>query len=202
MKKTLVSLMLLALVVGLVGAGTIAYYYDTETSGKNTFASGTLNLLVDGKDDPDVATHSFENIAPGDGENITFVLENAGSIDGVLDFEVVVNNAGGANPESETDENSTEDGFQDNGVLGDNLWIVVTNHCEVVGPTPIFEGTLNDFEGIHNEDLSLAAGDTIDFKIDWSFDKDGEGALGEDVDNTVQGDTADFSITFTLDQEV
>jgi len=47
MKKILISVMSLALVVGLLGAGAMAYFSDVETSGSNTFTAGGLDLKVD-----------------------------------------------------------------------------------------------------------------------------------------------------------
>lgn len=47
MKKILVSLMTIALVIGITGAGFAAYLSDVETSGSNVFAAGSLNLRVD-----------------------------------------------------------------------------------------------------------------------------------------------------------
>jgi len=46
MKKILTSLLTLTLVAGLVGAGTMAYFSDTETSSDNTFVAGSIDLEV------------------------------------------------------------------------------------------------------------------------------------------------------------
>jgi len=61
MKKILISLMAIALVIGLVGAGTVAYFSDTETSTGNTFTAGIMNLA-----DPSDAVWTLSTAAPGD----------------------------------------------------------------------------------------------------------------------------------------
>jgi len=45
-KKLLLSALTLLLVIGLVGAGTYAWFQDTETSTGNTFTAGTLDLKI------------------------------------------------------------------------------------------------------------------------------------------------------------
>ncbi len=47
MKTILMSVMAIAIVVGVVGAGTFAYFSDTETSSGNTFTAGILDLELD-----------------------------------------------------------------------------------------------------------------------------------------------------------
>jgi len=84
-RKVLASLLVIAVVAGLVGASTWAYFSDTETSTPNTFQAGTVNLrLNDG--DPDTwadgasATWSSPNWAPGDPEVVAVLrMKNVGS---------------------------------------------------------------------------------------------------------------------------
>ena len=84
MKKILISLMAIALVIGLVGAGTMAYFYDTETSEGNTFTAGTLNLMLDdpNEEDSNGVTASWLNInmAPGDSVSGWVDVVNAGTL--------------------------------------------------------------------------------------------------------------------------
>lgn len=47
MKKLLLSILAIFLVIGLVGAGTFAWFQDTETSTGNTFTAGTLDLKME-----------------------------------------------------------------------------------------------------------------------------------------------------------
>lgn len=65
MKTILSAIFTVALVSVLVGAGTFAYYTDTEMSGDNTFTSGTMDLvLTDGQPNPN-AQWTISNGAPG-----------------------------------------------------------------------------------------------------------------------------------------
>jgi spore coat-associated protein N len=110
LNKVLIALMTIVVVIGLVGGGALAWFSDTETSSANSFAAGTLNLTVDGKDDPSVPmyfngsniTDHEGNIKPGDTANVTIDLDNTGSLKGkaYITFGSVTNN-GGLNPESE-----------------------------------------------------------------------------------------------------
>ena len=85
MKKLLLSMLATFLVIGLVGAGTFAWFQDTETSTGNTFTAGTMDLrLHDGTTWVDgliVARWTGTNLAPGDsiGSN-TIQLREFGTI--------------------------------------------------------------------------------------------------------------------------
>jgi predicted ribosomally synthesized peptide with SipW-like signal peptide len=46
MQKVLFSLLLIGLVAAMAGAGTLAYFFDTETSTGNTFTAGTMDLQI------------------------------------------------------------------------------------------------------------------------------------------------------------
>jgi predicted ribosomally synthesized peptide with SipW-like signal peptide len=50
MKALLYSLMVIAMVGGLVGGGLFAYFSDTETSTGNTFEAGTIDITLDAGD--------------------------------------------------------------------------------------------------------------------------------------------------------
>ena len=86
MRKLLLSLLTLILVIGLVGAGTLAWFQDTENSTGNTFTAGTLDLKVSdwnqGFGDGVTATWTMSNMVPG----VTTVgplsinLQNSGSL--------------------------------------------------------------------------------------------------------------------------
>lgn len=80
MKRILMSLMaIVLLVIGLVGAGTAAYFSDTATSAGNTFTAGTLDIGEEGLTDAAVIT--LDNMAPGDVSGpFVVVITNAGSL--------------------------------------------------------------------------------------------------------------------------
>ena len=100
MKKILISLMAIALVIGLVGAGTMAFFSDTETSEDNTFTAGTLVLSVTGSESGSAGWISPNNWAPGETEDGNVVLANAGTIDAAMQLQIdsiTVTTAGTAN---------------------------------------------------------------------------------------------------------
>lgn len=80
MKKILFSLMAIALVVGLVGAGAFAQFFDTETSSGNTFTAGTLDLTL-----AESGKVAFPLPAkPGDTASGTITVKNEGNLIGSL----------------------------------------------------------------------------------------------------------------------
>jgi len=99
MKKILISLMAIALVIGLVGAGTMAYFSDTETSSANTFTSGTLVLKLanDNATWTDGVTGTWVSPAgwaPGQSFTSTLYLKNTGSVGAHAVYENWTNLAG------------------------------------------------------------------------------------------------------------
>ena len=83
-KGVLISVMCIALVAMLAGAGTLAYFSDTEKSTGNTFADGTFDLKIrDSNEDWSdgvTATWTLSNMKPGDTKYAWVELKNAGNI--------------------------------------------------------------------------------------------------------------------------
>lgn len=85
----LIALMAVLITVTLAGIGTYAYFSDTETSTGNTFAAGSLDLTVNGQDDPIGMKFSASNMVPGQTYNGGIItLTNVGTIPGVLSVKV------------------------------------------------------------------------------------------------------------------
>lgn len=188
-RKVLASLLVIAVVAGLVGAGTFAYFSDVETSSGNSFTAGTLDLNVDGANDPLLVKFTLGPIAPGDSGSVTYVLANAGNIAGYVDLESVVvanddNNC--TEPEAAVDGTCGPTG---GGELGANLTVTVT-----VGGTVLYgPASLDGFNSYSGGDVPLGAyPSTINAVIAWSL----PGTVG----NIVQSDSAGLSITFELAQ--
>jgi len=80
MKKILISVMVIAVVVGVVVSASGAWFSDTKTSSGNVFQAGTLNL-----NGTEMATFTFGtigNMAPGDKTDTAVItVKNGGSID-------------------------------------------------------------------------------------------------------------------------
>lgn len=97
-KRILFSLMTIILALSLIGAGAFAIFSDTETSTGNAFTAGTLDLKVDGQDDPYVMSVTLSNMKPGD-ESVYYkwVLKNTGSLPGKLSvtFGTITNDENG-----------------------------------------------------------------------------------------------------------
>ena len=190
MKKILISLMAIALVVGLVGAGTVAYFSDTETSTDNTFTAGTLDLNVGGENPNLSPDFTLGPLAPGDSGTITYTLNNVGSIDGYLDLQGIgVVDTEGTNPESETG-NTAEPGE-----LSDNIYVTVT-----LGASQLYVGLLSGIVSDYDANVALAASGTTTLTIAWVVDKDNVAPLGADVGNDIQGDVATVGLTIELAQ--
>jgi predicted ribosomally synthesized peptide with SipW-like signal peptide len=82
-KKILMSILMLAVAVGIVGAGTYAWWSDSVTSTGNTLSTGSLQLTVNGSSDPLAPVH-VGPMSPGDTEDFHYVAKNEGTVDGNL----------------------------------------------------------------------------------------------------------------------
>jgi len=84
-RKVLASLLVIAVVAGLVGAGTWAYFSDTGMSSENAFTAGTIDLQLRNDEVGDwgdgvTATWSSPNWAPGDPEVVAELrMKNIGT---------------------------------------------------------------------------------------------------------------------------
>lgn len=81
--KALISVLCIGLVAMTVGAGTLAYFSDTETSTGNTFTAGNTNIKVDCQDpwtkNYKVRDNSDILLKPGQHGHISFSVENIGT---------------------------------------------------------------------------------------------------------------------------
>ena len=91
----LLGVLIMASAAMIVGAGTFAYFNDTETSTGNTFEAGTLDLEVGSS----VVMHiELSNMKPGDDTGYyRWILKNVGTLPGKVSvtFSVVINNENG-----------------------------------------------------------------------------------------------------------
>ena len=121
-RKILASVLIIAAASMLLGAGTVAYFTDTETSIGNIFSAGTLDLKVDGQDDPNVMSIMLSDMKPGSNTGYyKWVLKNVGTLPGKISvtFSVIINDDNGlTEPESACD---TTGGPHPEGELGQYL---------------------------------------------------------------------------------
>src|SRR3989338_7492546 len=84
-RKIMFSLISIAATGILVAGATFAFFSDSATSTNNTFASGTLNLLLDDADETTPAASvtgsiTASNFAPGQSVNGFISLHNPGTL--------------------------------------------------------------------------------------------------------------------------
>lgn len=190
MKKLFGLVIALAMVIGLVGMGTFALFSDTETSTGNSFTAGTLDLKVNGGDDPVLALITVGNMTPGNTGSVVVALSNAGSLHGIADIHILsAVNGEGLNPESETGN------LAEPGELGLYLLITIAYDADNDGVyeiTVVNGVALNSLVCLDYDLGPLSAGLSRNCKISWN--------LPAGTGNDVQGDTVTSSIEFSLKQ--
>jgi spore coat-associated protein N len=204
MKKIIVLCMSMVLIIGLVAGGTWAYFSDTETSNNNSLTAGTLDLKINNAD----ANYTILNIAsafPGDSGSSNTSIKNSGSVTGKLVVASSnVTNTGGTSGE-----------FGDSvGNLGSQatlaLWLDVNQNDTfdtgdiglksdgtTYSPSTLNYAVIDSYGGktwdpSGNGVENMATNAQNNFVMSWQ--------VPTSADNTIQGDSANISFTFTLKQ--
>ncbi|MFC1988931.1 TasA family protein, partial [Chloroflexota bacterium] len=198
------------LVLGMVGGGTWAYFSDTEATGTNVLTAGTLDLDLGGGDDLGTVIFNLSTKAPGDADNHTIALNYpTTNVPAELDLTFgTVNNVG-----FDTVANPNAEYADDTGNLGASLeiapYIDIAANGSFDGGTDIALGSSSDnhttsalqWDALDNfstntwDDLYSAAsinGTADNFVIEWR--------IPTSAGNSIQGDSANFTMTFTLEQ--
>jgi spore coat-associated protein N len=185
--------------ISLIGGGTYAYFNDTENS-TNTFAAGTLDLVLDPEEIINV-----DNLKPGDYMIRDFELQNNGTLDiasVLLDTSYTVTDANG--------DNGNED-------FGDHIkvkFLKNNGHSEHWGDsdehTVVYQKTLAELSNMTPDDLAVEMEDILW----WDYEKDGIPAGENDYltvkiefedndqdQNVFQGDSLELKWKFTAEQE-
>ena len=200
MKKVIIGLLLICVVAGLVAVGTWAAFRDVETSTDNLFTAGSMDLKVDGEDDPISAYFdTIECVKPGDSGEVTIELTNVGCVDGMLDLMITITESDeNIAVEPELNVGDLEDDLGDlfDGELAANLEMRITADLDgdTVFETLVAEGALSVIEAINYVYGALDAGASMDLKIEWWVDST--------VGNMIMTDTLRFDIEFSLDQKM
>ena len=202
MKKILGLAIAALIVIALVGAGTWAYFSDTESSANNSLTAGTLDLNVDGGDTA-VTTFSVTGKAPGDSGNGSTTLANAGDFSGELDiaFSAITNTPGAGGTEFEggsgelgavaqiavyIDVDSSDTWTSgDIGLKSDGT---TYNHPTALDYAVIDNYGSDSFDAV--ETMATSASDK--FVVMWQ--------VPTSAGNNIQGDSVSFDVTFTLEQ--
>ena len=228
-KGILMSILMIGVVAMAAGAGTFAYFSDTETSSENTFTAGTMDLkysldangdgdfadtdLGDAQDiDGGNAAFTLSNLKPDDSGSIRYVLTNDGSIEGSLDVNSIsASHSEGTNVEAESDT-------AEEGDLGDDLkvliWFDDDDDGEVdTGEKLVYADGDTDNDGVAEDGESIVAKDIGDLSgantdNDVTLAANGgntvlriDWELPSDTVNDVMGDEVDVDITFELLQQ-
>jgi spore coat-associated protein N len=194
--------MALLVTIGLVGAGTYAYFSDTESSTGNTLTAGTLDLNIDGANIA-VTTFSASAVAPGDSGTGSSTLANVGSLSGELDIatSAVVNTSGAGGTEYEGGSGELGASAQIAMYLDvdqSGSWTAGDIGLMSDGNTYTLPAAL-DYDEIDNyssetwdavETMDATASD--DIVVNWQ--------VPAGAGNEIQGDEVSFDITFTLEQ--
>ncbi|MFH1657483.1 MAG: TasA family protein [bacterium] len=207
----LLSLIVLVVIAGgLIGA-TSAFYADLETSDNNDFIMGSLNLQVDGKDDPDVYHFELSGLKPNDKGEHTFKLTNTGSIPGYA--SLTLNNFTDSDngiEEPEAEAGDTTDGVNQ-GELDEQTIITVwldtdCDNEQDQGEDVILEDyasnlpwnidLLDSDNGYVSNDILLSSGGLACVAVQYEFECKGETTES----NLAQSDSFAFDIIFDLEQ--
>jgi spore coat-associated protein N len=203
--KKIVGLSIAALlIIGIIGGATFAYFSDTESSVNNTLTAGVLDLNIDGGNVA-VTTLNVGAVEPGASGSASSTLSNVGSIAGELDIATsAVTNTGAVSGTSEYADDSGDLG----GVAQIAMYLDIDQSGGVTaGDIGLqSDGTTYDPTGGLNYDVvdnyasetwnevisSMVASASDDIIILWQ--------VPTGAGNSIQGDSVEFDITFTLEQ--
>jgi predicted ribosomally synthesized peptide with SipW-like signal peptide len=198
MKKVIIGLLMICVVAGLVTVGTWAAFRDVETSTDNIFVAGSMDLKVDGEDDPIIAYFDTEDcVKPGDSGEVTITLSNVGCVDGLLDLHITITESDeNIAVEPELNAGDVEDDLGNNmdGELAANMDMKITADLDGDGTfeTVVAEGKVSEIACTNYVYGALDAEDSIELKIEWWVEST--------VGNLIMTDTLMFDIEFSLDQ--
>ena len=162
------------------GAGTTAFFTDSEVSTGNTVRAGTLNLTLEGGEQA-VTFLSESAIAPGDSGSGNLDIDNTGSVDGELNIGI------GA-------IRSTDNKGGSPGQLEDYLEVSARLEGTSTGQTPIFsQRTVADLRTTTiTKQVPIPAGESRQFVLEW--------ILPQSTPNEARGDSVGLDFTFNLVQ--
>ena len=209
MKTILSAIFTVALVSVLVGAGTFAYYTDSETSVDNTFTSGTMDLYMTNHDEDISAEWTYFNMAPGmDYDTGELNLWNDGTIEAdhvEMTFTTICTEMG-------TEESDTLDGAEGMDEYLQVLYMIYENGDDIEFVSNAFGYTwntayiddangngyidLDDLNGVTFDDLPAPPAnhaDNYEFRMGVAFHAD--------AGNDYQGDKCELIVDFTLNQD-
>jgi hypothetical protein len=202
------SIILILVASTFATVGTMAYYFDAETSSGNTIVAGTLDLQVDDQDDPNVVSISIDPMKPDDTIHQYWTLTNIGNVCGQpsIEFANIVNYENGQNePEAAIDATAGET----DGELGGILYVLVKWSSDggatwkEVLMVPFGHTKLNNLVGPYGLGENgadplpeICEGDALEIELRLWWD----GRFSTPADNAAQSDSVTFDVIFNLDQ--
>lgn len=167
MQKVLFSLLLIGVVAAMAGAGTLAYFSDTETSSGNTFTAGTLDLKVDWDeyyngelietqdetDDPG-PIFNLNDVKPGDYGEVTISLHVYGNdAYGKMTITPTSNDdVSSTEPELDAGDEEEDDTDDWDGELAQNMEVVIWWDMYDEGGTDVDNDGMVEFPGDNIQD--------------------------------------------------
>lgn len=174
------------------GAGTMAYFSDTEESTGNSVSAGTMDLNING-DDSAVTTLDVADKAPGDSGSESHSISNSGTVDGVVDvlFSSASNNEGDTS-DAEGDTSSPGDlgGVLEVDVYLDDDGDTSSTGDQTVAGSGTFDSVFDGSEADANH--PLPAGGSSNLVIEWE--------IPTTAGNDIQGDSVSGDISVELGQ--
>lgn len=196
-KKIWYSISLIALVIGLAGVGTYAYFTANRTTSANRFAAGTLDLDVS-SNGIKIEPFIIENM--GDNANIsgtkTYTIKNTGTLPGrlLVRLQNVVNAENGCNDQEKvadpTCEEPGKEGDLGNAIL---LKVALDGVDQVESTLATDQMTKIGADWADLSEIVLQADEEREITVYWSADETSYG-------NEIQSDDVQFDVNFRLIQ--
>lgn len=192
-RKKISVIAIVALACFLVATPVAAYFFDTENSTGNSFTAGTLDLTVNGQNGDNTVIFAVENMVPGNQPTGTYVLQNIGTLQGILSIApIIVTNTENTLTEPEV---AAGDTTADLGELGAvlNLRLYVDADKDgyySTGDVMLYNGLINDVPStLSVGTLGAGATTNINAVVDW---------WDTPSDNLAQSDSLQLDLAFKL----
>lgn len=198
------------------GAGTWAYFQDTESSTGNTIDAGTLDLKLSDSDESDAdgvsGSWTISNAKPGDSVTSDVTLENAGSLSadhvefGVSVAETESDGPNGTN-EADTQPSSATgmaEQFEVTNLTYDGTNILPNlsdaNGNGIIDIADLVSGNDSILDNLTPPPPANGGTESLNMTFRWAQDSEFDNSVSG-VNNDYQGDQLEITITMALHQD-